>query len=327
MNIGVGKTNPLPWMQKRENNPPKGSMTQETRTLLRDLSGSGPQNMSTNFTERIFESNQNYIESIREARVKNSKTLTELKKLRYNFKAISAQILRSKTSTAAKAAVGKARAEVVRLKRMRQSGQYDEEELQYAIAHAMAMERVAKKKARHLQEEEMIHVKEKCESSVENFSGNTVDDIEDMVSTREEEEISEEIDLGEIVDLMDVSQVQSEMGNLMMSLLEDMDWMEVVTDTLSDLLEGYDTEMSPEDFKMLKIKHRNKEMRQIVEADARYLKAVFEKLQSEQSGGTSGGPVTGSLGPMYTGGGVTMATAAEVAALPLESSGAVDVMI
>ena len=174
MNIGVGKSNPLPWMQKRENNPPKGSMTQETRTLLRELNGSGPQNMSTNFTERIFESNQNYIDSIREARVKNSKTLTELKKLRYNFKAISAQILRSKTSTAAKAAVGKARAEVIRLKRMRQSGQYDEEELQYAIAHAMAMERVAKKKARHLQEEEMIHVKEKCESSVENSSGNTV---------------------------------------------------------------------------------------------------------------------------------------------------------
>ena len=57
------------------------------------------------------------------------------------------------------------------------------------------------------------------------------------------------------------------------------------------------------------------------------MKAVFEKLQSEQSGGTSGDPVTGSMGTMYTGGGVTMATAAEVAALPMESSGTVDVMI
>ncbi|MDD6194451.1 MAG: hypothetical protein PUB19_06100 [Lachnospiraceae bacterium] len=288
INISAKQVDSIFRTRERESSLNKSSMTQETKTLLRDLNRTGFQEKKDVFSNRIWESNQQYATSLREARIKNSKTLTELKKLRYNFKAISAQILRSKTSTAAKAAVGKARAEVVRLKRLRQSGQYDEEELQYAIAHAMAMERVAKKKAKHLQEEEMIHVKEKSESSAENSSGNTVDDLEDVALIQAEEGISEEFDIGEILDLMDVSQFQSEMGDLMMSLLEDMDWMEAVTDTLSDLLEGYETEMSPEDFKMLKIKHRNKEMRQIVEADAEYLKAVFDTLQSEQSGGISG---------------------------------------
>lgn len=281
MNISMTKTEPFPWMKERKMDSSNKTLTQETRTLLQDLKRGSVQGQAGTYVNRLWEGSQQYANSLRDARIKNSKTLTELKKLRYNFKAISTQILRSKTSTAAKAAVGKARAEVVRLKRLRQSGQYDEEELQYAIAHAMAIERVAKKKVKHLQEEEMIKVKDDAEIQRDPSPEKLMDDFEDIDLEQETEELPEEFDVGEILDLMDVSEFQSEMGDLMMSLLEDMDWVDVMTDTLSELMEGYETEMSPEDFKMFKIKHRNKEMRQIVEADTRYLKAVFEKLQTE----------------------------------------------
>lgn len=281
MNISMTKTEPFPWMKERNMDSSNKALTQETRTLLRDLNRDSVQGQSGINVNHLWESSQQYANSLRDARIKNSKTLTELKKLRYNFKAISTQILRSKTSTAAKAAVGKASAEVVRLKRLRQSGQYDEEELQYAIAHAMAIERVAKKKVKHLQEEEMIKVKDDIEIRRQPAPEKLMDDFEDIDLEQETEDLPEEFDVGEILDLMDVSEFQSEMGDLMMSLLEDMDWVDAMTDTLSELMEGYETEMSPEDFKMFKIKHRNKEMRQIVEADTRYLKAVFENLQVE----------------------------------------------
>ena len=41
--------------------------------------------------------------------------------------------------------------------------------------------------------------------------------------------------------------------------------------------------MSAEDLKELKIKHRNKEMKEIVKADTEYLKAVFDNLAKDIS--------------------------------------------
>ena len=41
--------------------------------------------------------------------------------------------------------------------------------------------------------------------------------------------------------------------------------------------------MDPQDLKELKIKHRNKEMRDIVKADSGYLKAVFNNLEKSSS--------------------------------------------
>ena len=56
----------------------------------------------------------------------------------------------------ARRAVQAAKREISRLKRLKGSGEYDEEEVQLAIDHAKAMEKVAKKKANHLEQEEMI---------------------------------------------------------------------------------------------------------------------------------------------------------------------------
>ena len=109
----------------------------------------------------ILSSSSAYAQSLKNSRLQTKETSNEIKKLRYNFKDISSQIMRSKTSLSAKQVVSKARREVLRLKRAKASGQYEGDEVDAALEHAKSMERVAKKKAAHLQQEEMIHVTDK----------------------------------------------------------------------------------------------------------------------------------------------------------------------
>ena len=144
---------------------------------------------------------QSYGESLRAQRQKAKDTTLSLKKLKYQFKSLSTKILRSKTSLAARQAAGQARREILRLKSQKQSGKYDNEEL----------------------------------------------------------------------------------------------------DELSDSVLSVEKDMDPVDLKMMKIKHRNKEMKDIVRADAKYLKAVFDHLEKTRSEGTvvpdnSGAVTFGSSG-------------------------------
>ena len=113
----------------------------------------------------ILSSSSAYAQSLKNSRLKSKETSNEVKKLRYNFKDISSQIMRSKTSLSAKQVVSKARREVLRLKRAKASGQYESDEVEAALEHAKSMERIAKKKASHLQQEEMVHVTDKAGTS------------------------------------------------------------------------------------------------------------------------------------------------------------------
>ena len=65
----------------------------------------------------------------------------------------------------------------------------------------------------------------------------------------------------------------------MQALLEDMGLEE-----LSESLEVVKGDMDPADLRMMKIKHRNKEMKEIVKADSEYLKAYFEHLEKPEGG-------------------------------------------
>ena len=63
----------------------------------------------------------------------------------------------------------------------------------------------------------------------------------------------------------------------MLALLEEIG-LEQLSDTAAS-----SGDMDPEDLKMMKIKHRNKEMKDIVKADAEYLKAVFDNLEKSKN--------------------------------------------
>ena len=51
---------------------------------------------------------------------------------------------------------------------------------------------------------------------------------------------------------------------------------------LDEMAEALSGSMTPEDLEQLKVKHRSDEARDILKADLKYLKALFDRLQSEK---------------------------------------------
>lgn len=258
-----------------------------------------------------------YAQQLSAARTKTEKTTLEKKKLQYSFKKISSQIIRSKTSVSARKAVQSAKREINRLKRLKANGEYDEEEVQLAIDHAKAMEKVAKKKVSHLEQEEMI------ERHGQGLSGQ-LEEIEEKDSSNEAQEADEleeypegEVPEDEAYDIQEsMEDYQYEMALQMQEIQEAMaeqqqisaeefanstdDMMDQLMDAMDEMMEDMDlTElaestfapdlnMSEDDLKMLKIKHRYKELKEIAEADKEYLKGIMEHEKSKAAGSISG---------------------------------------
>lgn len=78
------------------------------------------------------------------------------KQLNYNHREISSQILRASKARTASSVLARAKSKLSSLKRCQGTGQYNETELEYAIAHARRMVQCAAKKAQNLKEEEMM---------------------------------------------------------------------------------------------------------------------------------------------------------------------------
>lgn len=196
------------------------------------------------------------------------------KRLQYNFKAISTQIMMSKTSNGANQAVSKARGKVAMLQRQQRCGDYDDTELQHAIIHAKKMERIARRRMKHLEEEEKVKHHEHGLAETEE---NTVP-CKDNRSERHEHELSEK-------ELRELIQELQELMKESMEELEDMTGLEELEDEITGSVKE---DMAPEDLERLKKKHRADELREIAEADMEYLKALFNKLQKEKQECSSG---------------------------------------
>lgn len=204
---------------------------------------------------------------------KSSKSKSKKKKLNYNFKSISSQILQSKNSNSAGKAVTKARGTIAMLLRKVRSGEYDDQDLEHAIMHARKMERIAKKRMRHLKQEEEIEQKGKSEE----LESELADGLEEQMAEEQGLEISEE----------ELRQLLEEYEELMRESMEDMQQEMDLEDLSEDYCEVI-YEMEPEDLEQLKKKHRSDEMREIMDADMKYLRAVFQKLEKERQSLSSG---------------------------------------
>ena len=289
----------------------KNSVSDIKRMLARNSRSTQTQAANSLGQKSIVTSTLSYSEALRNQRQQTKNTTLALKKLKYQFKNISSKILRSKTSQAAKQAAGQARREVLRLKRQKQNSDSDSEEIEAAIAHAQAMERVAKKKAKHLEEEEMVkaaggiwqgdRICEEETKDVQDAEAENAQNEEEMSAEGSADEVSGDLsayeyaadsyDISDYIDLgMDEFYAQagdfmSEMSDFTSEMMQEMsdslrDLMEEMgLDGLSDTAVSVNREMDPADLKMMKIKHRNKEMKDIVKADAEYLKAVFDHLE------------------------------------------------
>ncbi len=257
------------------------------------------------FTGQSAESlfNKNYADALRAQRNKSKNTTLNKKKIKYRFKSISSKIISSKTSASAKQVVSMAKREVMRLKKEKQKGGYDAEEIEAAIAHAKAMEIVAKKKARHLEQEEMAKAANGIfennpaltkaneerdeEQTVENTDETALDEIDEEAV--EYEEFSEEYTEDEMLSAEDIQiemlaplirEMGEELAELESDLMEEMGLDELTEEFLNV------SDMDASDLKELKMKHRLKEQKEIAEADAAYLKAVFEQMAKEKASGS-----------------------------------------
>lgn len=331
-----------------------GKSNKEIREQVRLLSGSNNQvsgNYQNSAGNKVFVSQptsfvdtmRDYNEKLKAQRITSKDTSNQLKKLKYSFKSISTKLIRSKTSVAARQVLGEAKREVLRLKRQKQSGMYDSEEIEAAISHAKAIERVAKKKVRHLEEEELAKACGACSDRLEEYQSDLEDEWEEQ-DTRDEEQddyISEDdltdFETGTELSALDeheyslpdvgglYAQTNSyfenmeamtlELENLTSEMMDEMTegmkdlLSEMGLDELFDVFSDVKQDMDPADLKLMKIKHRTKELKEIAKADAEYLKAVFDHLEKQKGGSTV---TLGSSGS--SGNSVTFPSAVSVAA-------------
>ena len=268
-----------------------GKRNKEIREQMRLLSGSDNQvygNCQNGAGNKVFvaqpksfvETMRDYNETLRNQRLNKKDTSNLLKKLKYSFKNISGKLIRSKTSVAARQVAGEAKREVLRLKQQKQSGKYDNEEIEAAINHAKAMERVAKKKVRHLEEEELAKACGACLDRLEEYQ-------KDLEDEREEQDVLEsENNVTAFKAGIEEPASENLTGEMMDELTESMTDMlsEMGLDELLDIFSSVKQDMDPTDLKLMKIKHRTKELKEIAKADAEYLKTIFEHLEKQKSG-------------------------------------------
>lgn len=230
------------------------------------------------------------------------------KKLQYNFKRLSNQILLTKTSANARQLVTKAKFQIADLKMKLQSGEYSYEEIHSALVHAEKIARVAKKRMKNLEQEE----------NIEKTGRNDKFDLEEMLKRQEEqeEEVMDTTGMNEEEMERLVQELQQEMEKIEDELEEA---MEEAENLMEEFVRGNSPQMDPKDLELLKKKHRAEELRDIMKADMEYLKALFNRLAREKeaaSNGSSGSSDNSS----YSNGGIN------ISGVSLEISG-VDVPV
>ena len=248
------------------------------------------------------------------------------KKLQYNFKRLSNQIMRTKTSINAKQLVTKTKFQIADLKMKLISGDYSYEEIHNALLHAEKIARVAKKRMKNLEEEEYI----------EKTGRNDKMDLEEMQENQKDQD-------EEILDTTGMS--QEELKQLVQELQQEMEKIEAELEKaiesfenlMEEFIQGSNQQMDPEDLEELKKKHRAEELRDIMNADMEYLKALFSRLAKEKESAANGSYGSSDSSSDSSGGvnisGVSLELGGidvpvDTAAAPVEVAGAsVDVMV
>lgn len=233
--------------------------------------GSGTETYKTKQELRDYQGSAVAKATISAAKVKQKKAAKK-KKLNYNYKKISRQITMSRTTSGIRRVITRARDQVVDLLRKQMSGKYDETDVRHAIIHARKMERVARKKKKHLEQEEKADATGKA--LVEKGEGSSDEDekeLEKAANGLSKEELERLI--AEYEELMQEMEKASGMDEVM-----------------KEYMGATEVEMSPEEVDQLRKKHRSDEMKDIVEADMKYLKALFNKLAREKQETANGNP-------------------------------------
>ncbi len=209
-----------------------------------------------------------------------SKTVRK-KRLPYNFRKISNQIVMSKTANSARAAMSSARRVTLLLKEKMRSSDYSDEELKDAIIHARKMERIAKKRVKNMEAEERAAQ-----------SGVYILELEEEETSESERAEEEQQEAG--LSQEELEKMMQELESLMEESMEELEEAAGLDDFMDGMMCVVQKDMEPEDLEQLKKKHRAQELQEIMEADMKYLKALFNRLEREKREGASGSSNNGS---------------------------------
>ena len=167
------------------------------------------------------------------------------KRLQYNFKQISNMLLMTKTSNSAGRVVTKARANVAMLQRKLKIGEYDDQELQSAIVHAKKLERIAKKRMRHLKEEEKAQREGECTDELERKPDEVREEEDakqaDADTKQSESEREQELTQEELKQLM------RQMNRLMEETIQQLDEITELDELADELVGAVHRHMDKED--------------------------------------------------------------------------------
>lgn len=195
------------------------------------------------------------------------------KKLGYNYKRVSAHILSAKTPLFAGKAVREARTAVVGLLMKEMSGDYDSRELDSALEHARKMERIAKKRKKHMEEEERAKQTGSCL-------------VEEDVETAEDKKAEKEQEKNREKQSRENTKRLEEMAKELERMMKESE--RELQELSQELTDASWEDMDPKQLENLKRRHRAQEMREIMEADLKYLKALFDRLEKEKQESMSG---------------------------------------
>ena len=220
--------------------------------------------------KRLYDLNGNHVGTISVSRPRKTSASGKKKKpALYSFKQVSSQVLQAKTSAKAMQVSNSIRAKIGFLKKQLKNGDADEEELLRAILHAEMVMRACDKKKKNLKMEETAERSMEGEKMLPEATEESIEEVQG------EEEIKE-LEQEEFKALMEKLEMSADE---MMEIAEETVEFDEELDEMAEALSGT---MTPEDLEQLKVKHRSEEAMDILRADLKYLRALFERLQSER---------------------------------------------
>ncbi len=242
------------------------------------------------------------------------------KRLPYSFKEISTRLLKTKKSGNAHQVLISARQKAVSLRLMYKGGVYDDDEVFAALMHAQAIVRVAKKREKHLQEEERAERKIDREGADSTFCEADIEEKTEEASSRQIHKEEREQTKAK----MDMQRMMEQYERMMQEAMRELEQLEHM-DALSEEM-GLDGEISmdPADLELMKKKHRADEMRAIVEADMKYLKFMFDKLEKERQ--SNNNSITGFSSVSYDNGSSGNSVSLELDGIDIPVEAAPDAM-
>ncbi len=223
---------------------------------------------TTHYRKKLYGAYGNHVGTIGICKP-TKQTGKKKKPVLYSFKQVSSQVLQAKTSTKAMQVSNGIRAKIGLLKKQLKNGDVDEEEILRAILHAEMVMRACDKKKKNLKMEET------AERNLEGAEEIPTEPEEPAPDAESEEEIRE-LEQEEFEALMEKLELSADE---MIEMAEETVELDEELDEMAEALSG---SMTPEDLEQLKVKHRSDEARDILKADLKYLKALFDRLQSEK---------------------------------------------